>query len=208
MGLISSTHSISRYHIEGSFEKAVMDEVRNGLIENAIPKIESEYEELSAGWTPYESPYNPDFEKFSFIFGSYFLFSLRIDKKSIPFKLIQKHMAIAIDKKKQETGRDFLSKNEKTELKEIVLDVLMHKIPSIPSIYDVLWSYEEKNLFLFTTQKAANELFETIFLNSFSLKPIRLFPYTVIETKSKFSTAQKDRVLSLSPLKYVKENHA
>jgi len=208
MGLISSTHSMSRYHIEGKFENAVMDEVRNGLIENAIPKIESEYDELSAGWTPYESPYNPDFEKFSFIFGSYFLFSLRIDKKSIQNKLIQKHMAIAIDKKKQETGRDFLSKNEKTEIKEIVLDVLMHKIPSIPSVYDVLWSYEDKNLFLFTTQKAANELFETIFLKSFNLKPIRLFPYTIVETKSKFSVAQKDRVLSLSPLKYVKENHA
>ena len=44
MGLISSTHSMSRYHIEGSFEATVMDEVRNGLIQNAIPKIENEYE--------------------------------------------------------------------------------------------------------------------------------------------------------------------
>jgi len=208
MGLISSTHSMSRYHIDGQFEAGVMDEVRKGLVENAIPKIENEYEELSAGWTPYESPYNPDFEKFSFIFGTYFLFSLRIDKKSIPAKLVQKHMALAIEKKKEETGRDFLSKNEKTEIKEVILDLLMHKIPSIPNIYDVLWSYEDKNLFLFTTQKAANELFETLFLNSFNLKPIRLFPYTIIETKSKFSADQKDQVLSLSPLKYVKENHA
>jgi recombination associated protein RdgC len=204
MGLISSTHSMSRYHIEGQFETAVMDEVRKGLIENAIPKQENMYEELSAGWTPYESPYNPDFEKFSFIFGTYFLFSLRIDKKSIPMKLVQKEMALAMEKKKEESGRDFLSKNEKSELKETILDVLMHKIPSIPNLYDVLWSYEDKNLFLFTTQKAANELFETIFLNSFGLKPIRLFPYTITETKSKFSEAQKDRVLSLSPLKYQK----
>jgi recombination associated protein RdgC len=208
MGLISSTHSMSRYHIEGQFEAGVMDEVRKGLIDNAIPKIENEYEELSAGWTPYESPYNPDFEKFSFIFGTYFLFSLRIDKKSIPGKLVQKQMAMAIEKKKEETGRDFLSKNEKSEIKENILDVLMHKIPFIPNIYDVLWSYEDKNLFLFSTQKAANELFETLFLNSFNLKPIRLFPYTIIETKSDFSAPQKDRVLSLAPLKYVKDNHA
>ena len=208
MGLISSTHSMSRYHIDGKFDTAVMDEVRKGLIENAIPKQENMYEELSAGWTPYESPYNPDFEKFSFIFGTYFVFSLRIDKKSIPMKLVQKEMALGIEKKKEESGRDFLSKNEKSELKETILDVLMHKIPSIPNIYDVLWSYEDKNLFLFTTQKAANELFETIFLNSFGLKPIRLFPYTITETKSGFSEAQKDRVLSLSPLKYQKDNHA
>jgi DNA recombination-dependent growth factor C len=204
MGVISSTHSMSRYHIDGRFEAAVMDEVRKGLTENAIPKQENEYEELSAGWTPYESPYNPDFEKFSFIFGTYFLFSLRIDKKSIPLKLVQKEMALAIEKKKEASGRDFISKNEKSEMKETILDMLIHKIPSIPSIYDVLWNYEDHNLFLFTTQKAANELFETLFLNSFSLKPIRLFPYTIVETKSKFSADQKDRVLTLSPLKYQK----
>jgi len=162
MGLISSSHSMSRYHVEGSFDGSTMEEIREGLIQNAMPKIESEYDEISAGWTPFESPYNPDFEKFSFIFGTYFLFSLRIDKKSIPAKLVQKNIALEIEKKKEESGRDFISKNEKSEIKEMVLDILMHRIPSIPSLYDVLWSYEEKSLIIFSTQKAANELFETI----------------------------------------------
>lgn len=202
MGFVSSTSSMSRYHIEGDFENSILEQVREGLIRNAIPKIESEYEEISAGWTPFESPYNPDFEQFSFQFGTYFLFSLRIDKKSIPAKLVQKHMALEIEKKKQESGRDFISKNEKAEIKEIVLDLLMHKMPSIPSMYDVLWSYEEKHLFLFSTQKAANELFETLFLKSFNLKPIRLFPYTIAEKLSNFTPDEKDRVLGLSPIKY------
>lgn len=202
MGLISSTHSMSRYHIEGEFDGSIMEAVRDGLIENAMPKIESEYDEISAGWTPIESPYNPDFEKFSFIFGTYFLFSLRIDKKSIPAKLVQKQMALEIEKKKEESGRDFISKNEKSEIKEMILDVLMHRIPSIPSLYDVLWSYEENSLFLFSTQKAANELFETLFIKSFNHKPIRIFPYTLVEKKSNFTSDQKDRVLNLSPLKF------
>lgn len=202
MGLISSTHSISRYHVDGEIEGSIVEEVRNGLIKHSIPKIESEYDEISAGWTPVESPYNPDFEKFSFQFGTYFLFSLRIDKKSIPGKLIHKHMTIEIEKKKEKSGREFLSKNEKSEIKDMVTDILMHKIPSIPNVYDVLWSYEEKNLYLYTTQKAANEYFETIFLKSFNVKPIRLFPYTIVETKSDFSNTQKDRVLSLTPVKY------
>ncbi|MDD9302472.1 MAG: recombination-associated protein RdgC [Desulfobacter sp.] len=202
MGLISSTHSMSRYCIDGSFDGSIMEEVREGLIQNAIPKIESEYDEISAGWTPFESPYNPDFEKFSFIFGTYFLFSLRIDKKSVPAKVVQKHMALEIEKKKQESGREFISKNEKSEIKEMVIDILMHKIPSVPNIYDVLWSYEEKTLILFTTQKAANELFETLFLKSFNHKPIRIFPYTMVEKLGSFSNDQKDRIMTLSPLKY------
>lgn len=202
MALISSTHAVSRYHIDGKIEGSILEEVREGLIKNSIPKIESEYDEILAGWTPLESPYNPDFETFSFQFGTYFVFSLRIDKKSIPQKLIQKYIAIEIEKKKEKTGRDFVSKNEKAEIKEHVTDILMHKIPAVPNVYDVLWDYEAASLYLYTTQKAANEFFETIFFKSFNLKPIRLFPYTMIEKKSGFSTQQKDRALSLAPVKY------
>ena len=202
MGLISSTHSVTRYHIDGKIEGSINEKVREGLIKYSIPKIENEYDEISAGWTPLESPYNPDFESFSFLFGTYFVFSLRVDKKSIPAKLIQKYIAMEIEKKKEKSGRDFISKNERSELKEHVVDILMHKIPAVPSLYDVLWDYEEKNLYLYTTQKAANEFFETIFLKSFKLKPIRLFPYTLIETKSSFQSSQKDKFLTLTPLKY------
>ncbi|MEN8211522.1 MAG: recombination-associated protein RdgC, partial [Thermodesulfobacteriota bacterium] len=138
MGLISSTHSVTRYHIDGKIEGSINEKVREGLIKYSIPKIENEYDEISAGWTPLESPYNPNFENFSFLFGTYFVFSLRIDKKSIPAKLIQKYMAMEIEKKKEKSGRDFISKNEKSELKEHVTDILMHKIPAVPSLYDVL----------------------------------------------------------------------
>ena len=84
------------------------------------------------------------------------------------------------------------------------MDVLMHKMPSIPNVYDILWNYDSADLFLLTTQKAANEFFETIFLKSFNLKPIRLFPYTLVETKSAFSSAQKDQILTLTPLHHVR----
>ncbi len=204
MGFLSTTLSVSRYHIQNKFDNEPMEQVRKGLVKHAIPKLENEYEEISAGWTPYESPYLPDFEKFSFVFGPYFLFSLRIDKKSIPAKLVQKQMAIEIEKKKEKSGRDFISKNEKSEIKEMVMDVLMHKMPSIPNVYDILWNYESADLFLLTTQKAGNEFFETIFLKSFNLKPIRIFPYTLVETKSAFSSAQKDRIMTLTPLHHVR----
>ncbi len=202
MGFISATHSVTRYHIEGDFDGSTMESVRDGLIKNAMPEIESEYDEILAGWTPFESPYKADFETYSFIYGTYFLFSLRIDKKNIPAKLVQKHMALEIEKKKKESGRDFLSKNEKSEIKDFVLDLLMHKIPSIPNTYDILWIYEEKSLYLFSTQKAANELFTTLFLKSFNLKPIRVFPYTMIEKLSRLTDTEKDQFLNLMPLTY------
>jgi recombination associated protein RdgC len=202
MGFLSATVSVSRYHISGKFDTEPMEQVRNGLIKHSIPKLENEYEEIFAGWTPFESPYLPDFEKFSFVFGTYFLFSLRIDKKSIPAKLVQKQMAIEIEKKKTASGREFISKNEKSEIKETVMDVLMNKMPAIPNVYDVLWEYETAALYLLTTQKAANEFFETLFFKSFSLKPVRLFPYTLVETGSVYSASQKDCIMTLTPLHF------
>lgn len=202
MGLISATQSASRYHIDGEIEGSATQTILDGLIKYAMPKIENEYDEISAGWAPIESPYNADFNKFSFQFGTFFLFSLRIDKKSIPAKLVQKYMAIEIEKKKEKSGRDFVSKNEKTEIKEHVTDILMHKIPAVPSIYDVLWNYEDNLVYLYSTQKAANELFETLFLKSFGVKAIRLFPYTIIQTQSNFSTTKKEQAGMLSPVKF------
>ena len=48
MGLISSTHSVARYHIDGKIEGSINEKVREGLIKYSIPKIENEYDEISA----------------------------------------------------------------------------------------------------------------------------------------------------------------
>jgi len=202
MAFLSSSSSISRYYIEGKFDDSIMENLQKGLEKHSIPEIESEFSEIEAGWTPFESPYKPDFNKFGFGFGSYFLFNLRIDKKSIPSKLIKKDIAIETDKRLEQSGRSFISKSEKSEIKDLIIDNLTRRIPSIPNIYEVLWNYEESSLLFFTTQKAANELFETIFLKSFDLKAIRLFPYTMIEKKSKLSAQQKDIIFNQSSVKY------
>ncbi len=202
MGFLSSSHSISRYNIEGNFDREPMETIRTRLITNTLPEIQNPYEEISAGWVPFESPYHPDFEKYPFIFGRYIVFSLRIDKKSVPAKLFQKHMVMEMEKKKRESGRNFLSKSEKSHIKEEVMDNLIKSMPFIPNIYDVLWDYENHGLFLFTTQKTVNEFFETLFFQTFDLKPIRIFPYTMIELQSQFSSKEKDQIYTLSPLTF------
>jgi len=202
MGLLSSSLSVARYIVEGKKDDAIIDIVRKGLKENAISEIEDEYAEISTGWTPYESPFNPDFEKFSFTFGTYFVFSLRIDKKNIPAKIIQKHIAIEIAKRIKESNRDFISKNEKTDIKDIIIEKLMRQIPSTPNIYDVVWDYENSSLLFFTTQKAANEELETIFSKSFKQKIIKIFPFTMADKNSSITDQERDIILKTGPIKF------
>ena len=91
MALLSSTVSIMRYKVEGKIKDPVLETVANSLKENAILEIDGDNSEKTVGWTLFDNPFSPDFEHSSFVVGPYLVFSLRIDKKTIPPKIIKKH---------------------------------------------------------------------------------------------------------------------
>lgn len=202
MGLLSNTVSITRYKIEGEISSSIMDTVSNGLKNHKIIDIDKDVQEMAVGWTTFENPYLTDFETTSFIYGNYIVFSLRIDKKSIPSKMVNKIYSFEVERKLKESDREFLSRNEKKQIKDQVIHSLCLRIPPTPNTYDILWNYEESVLWFFSTQKSANEEFETLFTKSFKLTPIRLFPYTIADLMFNLSDKDRDRITQLSPTKF------
>ncbi|WP_373500421.1 recombination-associated protein RdgC [Desulfococcus sp.] len=202
MGILSSTVSITRYRVEGKIEEPVLETIATGLAKNAITEIDDEASEKSVGWTSLESPFRPDFSGSSFVIGPYLVFSLRIDKKSIPAKIVKKHYQIEMAKRLTETGREHLAKSEKQEIKERVVELLSMRIPATPSVCDVLWNVEEAYLWFYSTQKAANEELETLFAKSFKSNLIRLFPYTIAHLAAGLSDAEQDALAVLSPARF------
>jgi len=192
MGLLSSRMSITRYQVKGQLDGSVHETVYQGLKKHAIPKIEDDSSEATVGWTSFETPYAPDFEGYSFVFGTHMVFALRIDKKSIPPKLIQKHYALYVAKRLADTGRHYLSGNEKKSIKDHVVNTLVHRIPAAPNVYDVVWEYDTASLWFFSNLKAANEALETLFIKSFNLQLIRLFPYTMADRMAGLSDQERD----------------
>jgi recombination associated protein RdgC len=202
MGLLSSSVSVTRYIVKGELEKPVLDKVYNGLTQNAIQEINDDHPEKIVGWTSFENPYIPDFEGSSFVIGPYLVFSMRLDRKSIPSKVIQKHYAVEMARQLEKSGRKYLSRNEKKSIKDHVIDVLSLRIPATPNIYDLIWNMEESWLWFFSNLKAANEELETLFSKSFRLSLIRLFPYTTADLISGLSDKDRDLLLQLSPTKF------
>jgi DNA recombination-dependent growth factor C len=192
MGLLSSRMSVTRYQVTGQMDGSVHETVYQGLKKHAIPKIEDDSSEATVGWTSFETPYAPDFEGYSFVFGTQMVFALRIDKKSIPPKLIQKHYALYVAKRLADTGRHYLSGNEKKSIKDHVVNTLVHRIPATPNVYDVVWDYDTATLWFFSNLKAANEALETLFIKSFNLQLIRLFPYTSADRMAGLSDQEHD----------------
>ncbi len=179
MGLLSSSVSITRYFVKGEINGPTIETVHGGLQKFAISKLDNdESVETISGWTSLEHPYNADFDRDTYLFGNYFVFCLRMDKKSISSRIVKKHVTLEINKRLAESKREYLSKNEKKAVKEDVLLLLAKRIPATPNVYDVVWDYEKRSLWFFSNLKAANEELETLFTKAFNLHLIRLFPYT------------------------------
>ena len=192
MGLLSPNVSITRYRVQGRLHDPVLENITKSLKKYAISEIDNDAADKSSGWTSFDHPYNPDFEGSSYLFGTYLVFSLRIDRKSIPSKIVKKHYTIEENKRLAESGRRFISRNEKKLIKEQILHFLSLRIPATPNVYDIAWNYEEGKLWFFTNLKAANEELETLSL-------IRYFPYTAAELMADLSDAERDRLNQVSP---------
>ncbi len=203
MRLLSSSVSITRYKVKGEIQGPLIKTVMEGLNKNSIIEIDNESMEKTAGWTSFDNPYLPDFETSSCVIGAHFVFSLRIDKKSIPSKIIKKYYTIEVAKKLAESGREHLSRNEKKDIREHVTNALILRIPATPNIYDIIWNYEESSLWFFSNQKAANEELETLFSKSFRLSLIRLFPYTMAELAAGITDRERDLLSTISRTKFM-----
>ena len=205
MGLMSSSVSITRYIVEGRLEEPVLENLSSALTQNTIREIDDEAAEKSIGWTSFETPFSPGFEDSSFSLGNYLIFSLRIDKKSVSSKIIQKRITQEETRRLLEKGRDYFSAQEKKLLKEQVINSLYSQIPATPNIYDIVWNYEEGTLWFFSNLKAANEVLESFFRHTFRLSLIRIFPYTAADLTANLDHSEKDLLNQLSPTRFYAE---
>ena len=208
MGVLSSSVSITQYRVQGEIADEFMETVTAALKNNTIREIDNEPDDKSVGWTSFQSPFTPDFEGSSFVIGTHLIFSLRIDKKTIPAKVVDKQVKMAIAKRLEQSEREALHRNEKSEIKDEVLRRLYMRVPATPNMYDLLWNYEDKVLWFFTNLKAANEELETLFAKSFKLSLIRIFPYTAAIMTADLADEQKDRLEKLSPTTFYRGTHA
>ena len=202
MGILSSSVSITQYCVEGKISEPILETVATGLKKHSIEEIDNESSDKSIGWTCFNNPFSTDFNQTPFLIGTYFVFSMRIDKKTIPSKIIKKYYSLEMKKRLEKNGREFLSKTEKKEIKDHVLHVLNLRIPATPNIYDLIWNYESRTLCFFSNLKGANEELETLFNRSFKLKLIRLFPYSMATLTSPLSNVEKDAVSQFTPTRF------
>lgn len=202
MGLLSSSVSINRYYVEGKIEDPVLDTVKKGLVKHSFRENDEDPSNKNTGWTSFNNHFNPNFNGSSFVIDELFIFSLRIDKKSVSPKIIRKFFCIETAKRLEESGRGYLTANEKKAVKEQVTDALFLRVPAVPNIYDVVWNYEKSMLWFFSNNKSANEELEILFSASFNASLIKIFPYSEADILLGLTDKERDLLSLLSPSKF------
>lgn len=200
MGLLSASASITRYRVEGKLDDPVMETVVDALNRHKIQDIDDEPTEKAVGWTSFESPFRPEFDRFAL--GTHFVFSLRIDKKTIPPKMLKKQCEVEMNRVMAESRREYLARSEKSQIRERVMERLYLKIPSTPNVYDIVWNYESADLWFYSNLKAANEELETLFSKTFKMTLIRLFPFTMADLTCGLSETDRDGLAKLAPSRF------
>jgi len=178
MGILTGTCTFTKYRIEGEEPISFREFVDERLKKFAFTELEGSTDEKTTGWVGLGNVLDTEFRNAYYSVGDYLAFSLRIDRRSVPAALQKKHVLESEEKARSMTGRRYLSKQERTEIKDMVRAKLMSKVMAVPALFDVCWCVSEKWLLLASLAPKVREDFEKLFKRTFELDPVPFVPWT------------------------------
>lgn len=180
MSLMKTSIPLTVYRVEPStLANVTGDRIR----QYAFRSIDQTPDELGSGFVP-------DTDMFADLNisipekGNYMNFGFRIDTRKVPSTIFKKHLAEMTQEELQHTGKTFLSKNRKRELKELCKTRLLSKTEPRPSMSGVAIDKTTGLVYFASTSKSVLELFEKYFKTAFNGELERLSPSTLAASNS------------------------
>jgi len=201
MGFLKGTLTFSRWRVAGDLQSPFPDFFDGQIKKYAFQEPGAGADEKSLGWTSLENILDTHFEQANYAIGSYLLFCLRIDRKSIPPSLLKVRMLEGEQKALRETEKTRLSKDSRQKLKDRLQEDLLKKAHPVPSFHEILWSPSQKWLLLGTLSQKVFQDFEDLFKISFrlSLRPFLPWDTSFLDapTARKIGSLSKGFMLEL-----------
>lgn len=200
MGALSSNQTIVRYQVQPMPDADITSTVLQGLKKYAMPEaVITSMDEDVVGWVPWATPYSPDFHAHPIRYNDVFLFSLRIDKKTVPAAALKQQLTVRIEERKKETGQTVLSKSEIRDIREAIQATLLRKVPYTPQVFELAWDCDLGMAYFYSAQKAAMDTLETLFHKSFGRRLLMNFPYS--QAVMGLDAAGEERIRRLNPVR-------
>ncbi len=195
MGLIKGNFSFMRFEVEGQLPQAFTTFINNRIKANSFRESRNSTEEKRMGWVSVTDILDADFEKANYALGDYLIFSLRIDRKQVPPKLMKIRLMEEQRRFLAEHGQTRIGKAMNEGLKDKVKLEILTKSDPIPSFYDILWAVGQNRVYFSSLSDKIADDFVDLFKKTFSLGLKRILPQEhplALKNKTKGEVAVDD----------------
>lgn len=189
-------NQVTRYITEAmdrEDRESFISSIKESIKEHQIYDIDGSPEEIVIGWSDAEDNFSTEFN--NYIIDNLLTLNLRIDKKKISKSIFKKLVSNRI--KEKETDDIKLTPSEISNIKEAIKDQMFSEAKADPKSFGMAWNLDTGIVYLFTTNKEANEEFETLFQKTFNKLLVCQFPYTMAE-----NYISQDKIDSLTACEY------
>ena len=187
MGLLKGNFSFARFRVEGQLPQAFFNFVNSRITANSFRETNRSTEEKRLGWVSATDVLDADFESANYALGDYLIFSLRIDRKIIPPKLLKIKI---LEEERQflaESGKERINKQTAEGIRDKVKLELLSRLDPVPSFYDVCWALGQNMVYFSSLSDKIADDFVDLFKKTFSLSLIRLLPQDNQQLSSKLA---------------------
>jgi recombination associated protein RdgC len=176
MGLLKGNFTFARFHVEGQLPQAFLNFVASRIKTNSFREHLKSTEEKSMGWVSLSDVLDTEFENANYALGDYLIFSLRIDRKIIPPKLLK--IKIMEEEKRflAESGKSRINKQLADGIRDKVKLEILTRIDPVPSFYDVCWAVSKNTVYFSSLADKVTDDFVDLFKKTFSLSLSRQLP--------------------------------
>lgn len=180
MSILSSSVSLTRYRIVGEVPDDLISDVPGRLKTHGFREIDQTSDERSFGWVCFDDLLDNTWKTAVPQKGHYLIFALRLDTRRIPPAVMKKYFRLALDEARRELaakGKKYITRDQKTEIKDRVKQTLLSKTLPVPAVFDVVWDSARNVVYLGSVSPKVRQLFEDQFSQTFDLNLEPMTPY-------------------------------
>jgi len=177
MGLLKGPLTFSRFTVAGRLPSDFMDMVQRQIRRHAFQDLAADTQEKILGWTGIANVLDTEFRHASYVWGDYLLFTLRIDRRSVPPSLLKLRAFEAERQHLKDTGRKKIDKTTREQIRETLRQDLLRGLPPTPSFFEVCWSVSSGRLLFTSLTEKVMQDFQDLFKSTFDLTPLPFAPW-------------------------------
>ena len=171
MGIIKGALSVRRYKIADTIEvdrENLIARMNEFAFREPASKLSKED---TSGWCSAHNLLDTEFDNINqWLYNSYAVFALRVDKKTVPARLFKAHLEKRKQAWCQENGRERCPIKVKEELKELLEAELLAKTLPHVATYEVAWDIVNGWVIVHSGSDLVNDKIRNLFFKTFGVR--------------------------------------